>query len=80
MRWVDVGDDHLVWLRETPDDAVLVHVGRSGHSPVAVQLTRLGYTNAERIAGSPQTSVDHLGASNLTLGADAPGWQILNVD
>ena len=34
LRWVHAGDDVLVYLRESPDERLLVQVSRGDHAPV----------------------------------------------
>jgi alpha-glucosidase len=48
MRWVDVGADHLTFLREHPAGDVLVHVARDAHAAV-----RLPWPDLEAVHGPP---------------------------
>jgi alpha-glucosidase len=42
IRWVAVSDDALTFLRESPDERVLVHVARATHPRVRLDLADLG--------------------------------------
>jgi alpha-glucosidase len=53
LRWVHAGQDALTFLREHPDQRVLVHVARAAHPPVALPLRALG------IAGERHVRVLH---------------------
>jgi alpha-glucosidase len=44
FRWVAVQDDSLTFLREHPDQRVLVHVARAEHPPVEIPVSALGTT------------------------------------
>lgn len=77
LRMVSVGDDHLVWLRETVGQTVLVHVARANHHPVSIDLEVLGYADAERVAGDHAATAT-IGAK-LTIEAHAPTWQLLTL-
>jgi len=77
MRWVSAGDDHLVWLRESNDQAILVHIARGAHAPDKVAIDRLGFTSSERIASSEAATYN--GAKTPVLAANGAGWQILQL-
>ena len=53
LRWVHAGQDALTFLREHPDQRVLVHVARAAHPPVTLPLRALG------VAGEQQVRVLH---------------------
>ncbi|WP_129337997.1 glycoside hydrolase family 13 protein [Cellulomonas endophytica] len=56
LRWVDVGEDHMTFLREHPDERVLVHVARADHAPVVLPAAALalpGAAAAETLVGEP---------------------------
>jgi alpha-glucosidase len=42
LRWVDVGADSMTYLREHPEQRVLVHVARDDHAGVRIPLRALG--------------------------------------
>ena len=46
LRWVHAGDDSITFLREHPEQRVLVHVARADHPPVRLPLAALGLTSA----------------------------------
>ncbi len=49
LRWVHAGDDALTFLREHPDERVLVHVARADHPPVALPLRALGVAGEDGV-------------------------------
>ena len=53
LRWVDVGDDSLTYLREHPDERLLVHVARGRHVPVRLPLAGLRARAVETLEGDP---------------------------
>ena len=75
MRWIDVGDDHLVYLRESNEQRLLVHVARAAHDPVRVPLSVLPATDASAIAGDSLTVAE----ASLRLDADGPTWRIVEL-
>lgn len=42
FRWAAVQDDSLTFLREHPDERVLVHVARTAHPPIEIPVSALG--------------------------------------
>ncbi|MDP3890197.1 glycoside hydrolase family 13 protein [Nocardioides sp.] len=42
LRWLHAGADSLTYLREHPDETVLVHVARAGHAPPRIPAPALG--------------------------------------
>lgn len=46
LRWLHAGDDAMTFVREHPDQTVLVHVARAPHQPVHLPLAALGITDA----------------------------------
>jgi alpha-glucosidase len=42
LRWVHAGADSLTFLREAPDERVLVHLARAPHDPVVLDTAPLG--------------------------------------
>ena len=79
MRWLEIGFDHLVWLREARDETVLVHLARAGHDPVELDVARFGYGEAEQLAGSDPDASVRLAGSNIRLTADSPTWTYLRL-
>lgn len=81
MRWVSIGDDHLVWLRECVEQTILVHVARDRSVVPDVSLASLGYSGFERIAGSDTVSMRNPREGGaLRLHADGCGWQLAVLD
>jgi len=59
LRWVSIGVDSLTYLREHPDERVLVHVARADHGAVELPLRGLGLRSADQLAvihGEPVAS------------------------
>lgn len=69
LRWVYAGDHTLVFLREAPEERVLVQVSRAGHEPVRLAAGALGGARLEPLAGG--TSVEAVDGM-LTLPDDGP--------
>jgi alpha-glucosidase len=53
LRWADVGDDSMTYLREHPDERLLVHLARDAHAPVRLSLAALGACGVETLEGEP---------------------------
>lgn len=49
LRWAHVGRDSMTFLREHPDERLLVHVARGGHEPVELATRLLEVDPAERL-------------------------------
>ncbi len=75
MQWVAAGADHLVYVRESRDQRLLVHLARAAHEPVVIDLAALGGRDADVIAGASTTVVD--GA--VVLAASEPTWRVLDL-
>ncbi len=50
LRWAHVGADSLTYLREHPNQRILVHVARAGHPPVELPLVHLRAGSATELA------------------------------
>ncbi|KPV54501.1 hypothetical protein SE17_03395, partial [Kouleothrix aurantiaca] len=80
LRWLWVGDDALLFLREAPGESVLVYAARAAHAPIRIPAAVVG-TQLEGLAGSP-----HLGAGSdgtVTLAASGPAfgmWRLTDAD
>jgi len=79
LRFVHAGDDSVTYLREHPDQRVLVHVARAAHHPVHLPLVGLGLRSPgsavaavpdDPTSGSIMASGDH---DDLVLAASGPG-------
>ncbi|HRW19323.1 MAG TPA: glycoside hydrolase family 13 protein [Dermatophilaceae bacterium] len=69
LRWVYAARDVLVYLREAPGETALVHVARSAHDPVRIDLRQLpGADRPTREFGTTAT----VSTSTLDLMADGP--------
>lgn len=75
LRWVHVHDDAVAFLRETPDQRILVAVAREQCAPLRFPSAELGWTSAQHrfgLAGSIE-------AGNLVVGiphAGASIWEL----
>ena len=49
LRWAQVGEDSLTFLREHPDERVLVHVARADHPAVRLPLAALGLSRPDEL-------------------------------
>ena len=79
MRWISVTDEAITFLREAPDQTVLVHAARAGHQ--AVRLPAAGFgSELVGIAGTEDVRADAEGT--LSLPNDGPRfsmWTVANV-
>lgn len=75
LRWLWVGDDVLVFLREAPGETVLVQAARASHAPVRLPPAVVG-TALEGLAGSEDLRVGADGMVTLPAGGPAFGmWR-----
>ena len=72
MRWLGAGDDSLTFLREHPQQRVLVHVARAGHPPVRIPLRLLGLRAAGQLVPLAGGVVTDAGDGTVLLPADGP--------
>lgn len=73
LRWLAVGDDAVTFLREAPDESVLVHAARAAHTPVRMPMST-GRTKLTGLAGTPDIRADEDGM--VTLPADGPAFSM----
>ena len=64
LRWLAAGDEFLMYLRETPDEALLCLAARGSAPPVTVPRSRLG------LSGKAQATAVYGGADPLDVRAD----------
>ncbi|GIG27505.1 glycoside hydrolase family 13 protein [Cellulomonas marina] len=81
LRFVDVGEDHLTFLREHADGTVLVHAARAPHGPVVLPAAALGVAGAAALEPlTPGTgAAADVGAGLVVLPADGPAahaWRL----
>ncbi len=80
FRWVHVGSDAVVFLRESPGERLLIRAARASTAPVTVDLggpVRLeAVVNAEDIVVTGRARADRL----VTLPGDGPVLSIWSVD
>jgi alpha-glucosidase len=51
LRWLHVGVDSLAFVREHPDESVLVVVARNQSEPIVIGLAELGARSIENVHG-----------------------------
>ena len=73
LRWIGVSDDALTFLREAPEERVLVHAARGSHAPVRLPVSVVGRELAG-ISGTADIRAD--GDDTLTLPADGPAFSM----
>lgn len=66
LRWAFVDDDLLCYLRETPEERLLIAIARAAHTPITLSTAALGASAAEHLLGGE--SVSNLG-DDITLPA-----------
>jgi alpha-glucosidase len=77
MRWVHVGADSMTFLREHPDQTVLVHVARGPHAPVRLPAPGLaGVRGLRTLAGADARLADGV----LVLPDGGPGAHVYDLD
>jgi alpha-glucosidase len=72
LRFVSVGADHLTFVREHPEQVVLVHVARAAHSPVVLPLAGLHLSGLAPLVSVGSVGLDADGA-DVRLGASGAG-------
>jgi len=77
LRWVHVGPDTVVFLREAIDDVALVQISRAAHDPVVLPCRELGMRTANALYGQHQL-VPHDGT--VTLPDDGPSVHIWRLE
>ncbi len=76
LRWLAVSEDAVTFLREAPQESVLVHAARAAHAPVHLSRSVVG-TELTGLAGAANLRADRSGA--ITLPAHGPAfgmWRI----
>ena len=80
LRWVHVGADSMTFLREHPDQRVLVHVARAEHDPVRLPWIALGLDprrGALKALVGERALAD---GSEVVLPADGPAARVYVLD
>jgi alpha-glucosidase len=80
LRWVHVGDDSVTFLREHPEQRVLVHVARAAHPPVLLPVSHLGADEPSQVttlAGGDATSPE---GGLVSLPAEGAGAHLYALD
>ncbi|WP_122263677.1 glycoside hydrolase family 13 protein [Ornithinimicrobium cerasi] len=73
IRWLHAHDDAMVFLREHPDETVLVHVARAAHDAIPLELVDLpGAADARPLAGDGV----RLEGDRLLVHAEATGYDV----
>ena len=73
LRWLWVGDDALVFLREAPGETVLVHAARADHTPIRIPVAVVG----SQLVGLAETADLAADADGMiTLPAQGPAFGI----
>ncbi|MFB9375902.1 glycoside hydrolase family 13 protein [Kineococcus gynurae] len=85
LRWISSGPDWFTFVRGHREEAVLVHVARGSHEPLALPLSVLGATGADDVVavspapGQVSGSVPHDAPDSFVLRAGGPGsgvWRL----
>jgi alpha-glucosidase len=76
LRWLHIGDDSIVFLREAPGETVLVHAARAPHAAVRIPVAVVG-SELAGLAGSADLQAGADGMINLPAGGPAFGmWRL----
>lgn len=76
MRWLHVGPDVVVYLRETASDRVLCCASRSSHAAVQITVDSLRCSRVTTLLGTPPQLVE----GRLVLPAVGPGFHAWQLD
>ncbi|MGH3071615.1 MAG: glycoside hydrolase family 13 protein [Gaiellaceae bacterium] len=76
LRYVHVGEDALVYLRELGAERLLCLAARTGHDPVRIPLAALGCRSLEAVVGGDAAIVDDI----ATLPGDGPAFHVWRID
>lgn len=79
LRWLSIGDDTLTFLREAPNETVLVHATRANHTPIQIPTAVVG-SELVGLAGTTDMQADNDGM--VTLPAAGPAfnmWRLTDV-
>lgn len=74
FRWVSVGADHLLWLRESEQERVLCLARRASGQALSIEARQLGLT--PNSVSSCLTNGRDLGGARLTLPGDGPAFHV----
>jgi alpha-glucosidase len=72
MRYAHVGADAIAYLRETPEERLLVLASRAAHDPVRLPLDRLGARELEPVTGADATVENGV----ASLPGDGPSFNV----
>jgi alpha-glucosidase len=73
LRWLSVRPEAITFLREAPEETVLVHAARSGHDPVRLPVAAVG----SELAGIGETpSIRSAGDGTVTLPGHGPAFSM----
>lgn len=73
LRWIAMSDDAISFLREAPEERVLIHAARGGHVPVRLRTAVVG----RELIGLGSTTDIHADADDtITLPADGPAFSM----
>jgi alpha-glucosidase len=76
LRWLWIGDDALAFLREAPDETVLVHAARADHPPIRIPAAAVG-AELVGLAGAADHQADADGMITLPTAGPAFGmWRL----
>jgi alpha-glucosidase len=77
LRWVHAGADSLTFLREHPDERLLVHVARAEHDAVRLPLGALGARRVSALYGDACVGED---LGTVELPARGPAAHVYHLD
>jgi alpha-glucosidase len=76
LRWLHVGSDVVVYLRETTDDRLLCCASRAVHAPVQLPAAALQCDKILTVLGEPPTSLD----GRIVLPAGGPAFNVWRLE
>jgi alpha-glucosidase len=76
LRWLAIDNDALTFLREAPNETVLVHAARANHAPIRLPDAAVG-SRLAGLAGSEDLRADTNGMVSLPAQGPAFGmWRL----
>ena len=73
LRWISVSDDAITFVREAPEERVLIHAARGGHAPVRLPVAVVG-PELSGIGGTTDLQADR--DDTVTLPAHGPAFSM----
>jgi len=80
LRWVHAGSDNITYLREHPQQRLLIHISRATHTPVTVHVSQLMVERAKQVRAVAGEPPQHLNHNTIQLPATGPGAHVYLIE